>query len=132
MLRRVASTALTPLRAVAGALPRRCLTAAAAAAAPPIVPHRSDAQERIARVDVIEVDSDVALCDGGAWCSPLSRGPCSFSRARRPSFGAVPPLAGGGATGHPIEYIQLNKRAGPSPTACKYCGLRYVGTGHHH
>ena len=74
----------------------------------------------------------LSLAIKGKISLSISRGPCSFPRARRPSFGVVPPPAGGGATGHPIEYIQLNKRAGPSPTACKYCGLRYVGTGHHH
>ncbi len=45
---------------------------------------------------VIEVASRVALCDGG-----------------------------GGATGHPIEYIKLDKRDGHSAATCTYCGLRY-------
>ena len=45
---------------------------------------------------VILVHSTTALCDGG-----------------------------GGATGHPVEYIKLDKRDGASFTPCKYCGLRY-------
>ena len=45
----------------------------------------------------IEVDSDVAVCDGG-----------------------------GGALGHPIEYIKL---VGDKTSVCKYCGLRYVQKG---
>lgn len=85
---------------------------AAALARPADVPspldvnaHRSDAQARIAAVPPIAVPSGVAMCDGG-----------------------------GGATGHPIEFIKLDKRAGASPETCKYCGLRYVmsGHGHHH
>lgn len=65
--------------------------------------HRSNAQELIARVPVIEVDGHVAMCDGG-----------------------------GGATGHPLEYIQLDKRAGAGPATCKYCGLRFKSSGHGH
>ena len=63
---------------------------------PPAPAHRSDAEELVARVPVIEVASRVALCDGG-----------------------------GGATGHPIEYIKLDKRDGHSAATCTYCGLRY-------
>lgn len=58
--------------------------------------HRSNAQELIARVPVIEVAGKVAMCDGG-----------------------------GGATGHPIEFVKLDKRDGASPTVCKYCGLLF-------
>ena len=58
----------------------------------------------MSRVPVIEVPSNTAMCDGG-----------------------------GGAMGHPLEYIELNRRAGAEPAACKYCGLRYVrAEGHHH
>ena len=62
MLRRVAVSAAARTQL------RRSLSSSATA--PVIKPlgyvaHRSDAQDRIARVDVIEVDSDVALCDGG-------------------------------------------------------------------
>jgi NADH dehydrogenase (ubiquinone) Fe-S protein 6 len=59
--------------------------------------HRSDAEQRIAKVPVIEVEGTTAVCDGG-----------------------------GGALGHPIEYIQLNTRKPDEPCVCKYCGLRFV------
>lgn len=48
---------------------------------------------------------------------------------------------GGGALGHPLEYIKLGKRADYSGdwneedgVPCIYCGLRYrsKGGGHHH
>jgi len=71
--------------------------------AAPFNMHRSNAAELIAKVPVIEVDADTAMCDGG-----------------------------GGATGHPLEYIELNKRDGATPNTCKYCGLRYVRKPHHH
>mmetsp|Transcript_14566 Transcript_14566/g.39916 ORF Transcript_14566/g.39916 Transcript_14566/m.39916 type:complete len:109 (+) Transcript_14566:53-379(+) len=59
--------------------------------------HKSDAQQRIDQVPPIEVAGKTALCDGG-----------------------------GGATGHPIEYIKLDRRQGRLPETCKYCGLRYI------
>mmetsp|Transcript_7456 Transcript_7456/g.6687 ORF Transcript_7456/g.6687 Transcript_7456/m.6687 type:complete len:122 (-) Transcript_7456:26-391(-) len=62
---------------------------------------RSNAEELISKVPVIEVDGHVAVCDGG-----------------------------GGALGHPIEYIQLNTIA-DQPQPCKYCGLRYVAKHSH-
>jgi NADH dehydrogenase (ubiquinone) Fe-S protein 6 len=40
--------------------------------------------------------------------------------------------SGGGALGHPLEYIQLNKINSSEPTPCKYCGLRFVRKPHHH
>ncbi|CAI5725193.1 unnamed protein product [Hyaloperonospora brassicae] len=58
--------------------------------------HRSDAELRIAKVPVVEVAASVAVCDGG-----------------------------GGALGHPVEYIQLDTRTQNSPQTCKYCGVRY-------
>ncbi|KAF0699983.1 Aste57867_9463 [Aphanomyces stellatus] len=64
--------------------------------------HRSDAEIRIAQVPVIEVDSDTAVCDGG-----------------------------GGALGHPLEYIALNI-VSDEPQTCKYCGLRFKMKHHHH
>ncbi|ETV96819.1 hypothetical protein H310_10110 [Aphanomyces invadans] len=64
--------------------------------------HRSDAEILIAQVPVVEVDSDVAVCDGG-----------------------------GGALGHPLEYIALNT-VSDKPQTCKYCGLRYKQKPHHH
>lgn len=57
----------------------------------------SNAMDLITDTPVIEVDGVVAICDGG-----------------------------GGALGHPIEYIKLkvsDEEAGPQ--VCKYCGLRY-------
>eukprot|EP01035_Chromulina_nebulosa_P022090 gene22090-28598_t len=56
---------------------------------------RSNAEKLIGAVPVIEVDGITAVCDGG-----------------------------GGALGHPIEYIQLNLGTS-EPAVCKYCGLRY-------
>ena len=60
-------------------------------------PHRSDAEALIAAVPVIKVKGNVATCNGG-----------------------------GGALGHPIEYITLNTVDPTIPTDCKYCGLRFV------
>jgi NADH dehydrogenase (ubiquinone) Fe-S protein 6 len=65
-------------------------------------PHRSNAQELIARVPVIEVHGNVAVCDGG-----------------------------GGALGHPTEYIKLDKRSGAVPATCKYCQMRFRKVGGH-
>ena len=65
-------------------------------------PHRSNAEELIAGVPVIVVQADVAVCDGG-----------------------------GGVLGHPVEYIQLNKKK-DEPETCKYCGLRYQKDPHYH
>jgi NADH dehydrogenase (ubiquinone) Fe-S protein 6 len=56
--------------------------------------HRSNALELIEKVPVIYVDGEMAICDGG-----------------------------GGALGHPLEYISL-QRPGVNER-CKYCGLRY-------
>ena len=64
--------------------------------------HRSNALELLNEMPVIEVDGDVAICDGG-----------------------------GGALGHPIEYIQLAHMEG-QPNECKYCGLRYIKKGGGH
>lgn len=63
--------------------------------------HRSDAEVLVAQFPVTEVHGTVALCDGG-----------------------------GGAMGHPIEYIQLNT-VGEEVSECKYCGLRYKMSHHH-
>lgn len=57
----------------------------------------SDAMEKIQDVLPIEVDGNVAICNGG-----------------------------GGALGHPVEYIKLlvsDENAGPQ--VCKYCGLKF-------
>ncbi|CAI5710606.1 unnamed protein product [Peronospora destructor] len=58
--------------------------------------HRSDAELRISKVPIVELDSNVAVCDGG-----------------------------GGALGHPVEYIQLDTLKHNNPQTCKYCGVRY-------
>nr|CCA27988.1 conserved hypothetical protein [Albugo laibachii Nc14] len=60
------------------------------------VHHRSDAEIRIAQVPVVEVEGNLAVCDGG-----------------------------GGALGHPLEYIQLDTVERYEPQTCKYCGIRY-------
>ncbi|KAL9189023.1 hypothetical protein ACHAXT_011513 [Thalassiosira profunda] len=62
--------------------------------------HRSNALELIQKVPPIEVEGDMAVCDGG-----------------------------GGALGHPLEYIKVGYRNG-EPASCIYCGLRYVQKGH--
>ena len=63
--------------------------------------HRSNAEKLIAKVPVIKVDGHVAVCDGG-----------------------------GGALGHPIEFIQLDN-VKDEPAVCKYCGLRYEANHSH-
>ena len=66
--------------------------------------HRSNAAELITQVPVIEVQGSLAVCDGG-----------------------------GGALGHPIEYIQLNMvDTEYAYNECKYCGLRFKSSGGHH
>jgi uncharacterized Zn-finger protein len=67
--------------------------------------HRSNALELVHQYPVIEVDGDMAICDGG-----------------------------GGALGHPLEYISLQRGPGHIEY-CKYCSLRYTqkagSKGHH-
>ena len=64
---------------------------------------RSNAQTLINQIPVIEVDGHVAICDGG-----------------------------GGALGHPTEFIQLD-HVYKAPAVCKYCGLRFkMAHGHGH
>ena len=66
--------------------------------------HLSNAEDLIADVPVILVKGGVALCDGG-----------------------------GGALGHPVEYIQLAKAFNPhEPQDCPYCGLRYQTDPNYH
>ncbi len=60
-------------------------------------------EDMIASIPVIEVDGNVAVCNGG-----------------------------GGALGHPVEYIQLNTVKPGDAATCKYCGLRYKQKPHHH
>ena len=57
--------------------------------------HRSNALELVQQVPIIEVEGEMAICDGG-----------------------------GGALGHPLEYISLERPG--VVERCKYCGLRYA------
>lgn len=61
--------------------------------------HRSNAIDLVHKVPIIEVDGEMAVCDGG-----------------------------GGALGHPIEYISLQRPG--SVNYCKYCALRYTQKKH--
>jgi len=54
----------------------------------------SDAMERVAAAPVTVVPGRVATCDGG-----------------------------GGALGHPLEFIKLDA---PYPAVCKYCGAKFI------
>lgn len=57
--------------------------------------HRSNALELVEKFPIIEVEGEMAICDGG-----------------------------GGALGHPLEYISLERPG--VVERCKYCGLRYA------
>ncbi|KAA0153834.1 hypothetical protein FNF27_04628 [Cafeteria roenbergensis] len=59
---------------------------------------RSNALKMVQEVPVIEVEHDFALCDGG-----------------------------GGATGHPAEWVAVTDKA---PETCPYCSLRYIKKAH--
>ena len=48
-----------------------------------------------------------------------------FSRIKNPFVSS-----GGGALGHPLEYIQLNTADG-LPQRCKYCNLKFIRKKHH-
>ena len=63
--------------------------------------HRSNALELIEKQPVIEVEGDMAVCDGG-----------------------------GGVLGHPLEYIKIGSNGG-KPVSCIYCGLKYQQKGGH-
>jgi NADH dehydrogenase (ubiquinone) Fe-S protein 6 len=56
--------------------------------------HRSNALELIDKHPIVEVEGERAICDGG-----------------------------GGALGHPLEYISLQRPG--VVEKCKYCGLRF-------
>ena len=62
--------------------------------------HRSNALELIEKHPVIYVDGEQAICDGG-----------------------------GGALGHPLEYISLERPG--VVERCKYCGLRFASNSWH-
>merc|ERR1719384_1404362 len=73
--------------------------------------HRSNALELLQKQAVIEVEGDIAICDGG-----------------------------GGSLGHPLEYIKLGDRQDydelggwDAGVPCIYCGLRFRKKGglHH-
>ncbi|CDW74578.1 UNKNOWN [Stylonychia lemnae] len=59
--------------------------------------HQSNAEELINAFPIVEVQGETARCSG------------------------VNELG----LGHPVQYIQLNKRTPHSPTTCKWCGLRF-------
>ncbi|KAL3800102.1 hypothetical protein ACHAWO_012318 [Cyclotella atomus] len=65
--------------------------------------HRSNALKLVNKVPPIEVEGDMAICDGA-----------------------------GGALGHPIEYIKVGYHGG-KPVSYIYCGLKFVqkNGGHH-
>ncbi|GMI55827.1 hypothetical protein ScalyP_jg7388 [Parmales sp. scaly parma] len=70
---------------------------------------RSNAMEKIMGVEPIGVDGNIAVCDGG-----------------------------GGALGHPIEYINLHFTTNNADKRveldgiCKWCGLRFFQKGGQH
>lgn len=57
--------------------------------------HRSNALELVEKFPIVEVEGERAICDGG-----------------------------GGALGHPLEYISLERPG--VVERCKYCGLRFA------
>ena len=66
--------------------------------------HKSNAEELINALPIVEVDGDTARCLG------------------------VHALG----FGHPVQYIQLNKRQPGEPETCKWCGLRFKQKHGHH
>ena len=69
--------------------------------------HKSNAEELINALPIVEVDGDTARCTG------------------------VNELG----LGHPVQYIQVNRRYEHTPATCKWCGLRFrkrEGDHHHH
>jgi NADH dehydrogenase (ubiquinone) Fe-S protein 6 len=68
--------------------------------------HLSDAEEWVHKIPPIIVDDDIVRC-GGVKTVGL---------------------------GHPVVYLQLNKRDPTEPEVCKWCGLRYLRNPHlnHH
>ncbi len=65
--------------------------------------HKSNAEELISKIPVIEVEDNIAICYGVH------------------DFG----------WGHPVEFITLNTKNTETPSVCKYCGMRYVMKAHH-
>ena len=66
--------------------------------------HLTNAEELINELPIVEVSGNVTRCLG------------------------VQELG----LGHPVQYIQLDKRHKHSPTTCKWCGLRFkkIDDGH--
>lgn len=62
--------------------------------------HRSNALELVEKHTIVEVEGERAICDGG-----------------------------GGALGHPLEYISLERPG--VVERCKYCGLRFASKSWH-
>mmetsp|Transcript_90930 Transcript_90930/g.125409 ORF Transcript_90930/g.125409 Transcript_90930/m.125409 type:complete len:94 (+) Transcript_90930:106-387(+) len=60
--------------------------------------HQTNAEELINDLPIIEVHGSVVRCTG-----VNERG-----------------------LGHPVQYIQLDRRNKHTPVTCKWCGLRYV------
>ena len=63
--------------------------------------HRSNALELVEKHPIVEVEGERAICDGG-----------------------------GGALGHPLEYISLQRPG--VVESCKYCGLRFASKSWNH
>ena len=68
--------------------------------------HKTNAKELINALPVVEVEGDTARCTG------------------------VNELG----LGHPVQYIQINRRHEHTLATCKWCGLRFKkrAGGHHH
>ena len=87
--------------------------------------HKSISESLIKEVPVIEVDGTVAMCDGGTYHNLFP-----FKNSTRSETPLNRQANRGGATGHPVEYIQLNTTDRSKPQTCKYCGLRFVQKAH--
>ena len=68
--------------------------------------HKTNAEELINALPVVEVDADTGRCT------------------------CVNELG----LGHPVQYIEINRRHEHTPATCKWCGLRFKkrAGGHHH
>ena len=66
--------------------------------------HGSNAEELVNQMPIVQVHGNTARCTG---------------------VNAI-------GLGHPVQYIQLNKRITNTPATCKWCGLRFqkVDDGH--
>ncbi len=64
--------------------------------------HKSNAEELISKIPVIEADLNTVRCKG------------------------VNELG----LGHPVEYIQVMGKFPHKPQVCKWCGLRYIKRGY--